>query len=37
MRRLLKELILTGNITGNVTTLEDSSVIEELKSAIANS
>jgi acetyl-CoA synthetase len=28
MRRLLKELVCTGTISGNVTTLEDFSVIE---------
>jgi acetyl-CoA synthetase len=30
MRRLLKELVITGKITGNVTTLEDSRVIDQL-------
>jgi acetyl-CoA synthetase len=31
MRRLLKELVATGDVTGNVTTLEDSSVIDALR------
>ncbi len=31
MRRLLKELVCTGTISGNVTTLEDFSVIEALQ------
>jgi acetyl-CoA synthetase len=35
MRRLLKELVTTGKISGNVTTLEDFSVIENLQSRIA--
>ncbi len=34
MRRLLKELVKTGNITGNVTTLEDSKVIDDLRKSI---
>ena len=34
MRRLLKELVCTGDISGNVTTLEDFSVIEALKRQI---
>lgn len=34
MRRLLKELVKTGKITGNVTTLEDSKVIDQLKESI---
>jgi len=34
MRRLLKELVSTGNITGNTTTLEDPKVIDELVSAV---
>ena len=37
MRRLLKELVCTGKITGNVTTLEDFSVIESLQRKIAES
>ena len=35
MRRLLKELVATGDVTGNVTTLEDSKVIDVLKASIA--
>ncbi|WP_026292705.1 acetate--CoA ligase [Rubritalea marina] len=35
MRRLLKELVATGDVTGNVTTLEDSNVIDALKASIA--
>lgn len=35
MRRLLKELVKTGKITGNVTTLEDSKVIDALKKSIS--
>jgi acetyl-CoA synthetase len=35
MRRLLKELVTTGTISGNVTTLEDFSVIENLQRKIA--
>ena len=31
IRRLLKELVTTGDITGSVTTLEDMSVIEHLR------
>jgi acetyl-CoA synthetase len=34
MRRLLKELVHTGKITGNVTTLEDSRVIDQLHISI---
>ena len=30
MRRLLKELVKTGAVTGNVTTLEDSSIIDSI-------
>ena len=37
MRRLLKELVTTGKVTGNITTLEDPSVIEALQSQIINS
>ena len=37
MRRLLKELVCTGKISGNITTLEDISVIEILQLKIANS
>ncbi|MES2995611.1 MAG: acetate--CoA ligase [Verrucomicrobiota bacterium] len=35
MRRLLKELVSTGKVTGNVTTLEDYSVIEVLQKKVA--
>ena len=35
MRRLLKELVATGDVTGNVTTLEDSKVIDVIKASIA--
>jgi acetyl-CoA synthetase len=35
MRRLLKELVCTGTISGNITTLEDISVIETLQKKIA--
>jgi acetyl-CoA synthetase len=35
MRRLLKELVCTGKISGNVTTLEDFTVIEALQLKIA--
>lgn len=35
MRRLLKELVCTGKISGNITTLEDFSVIENLQRKIA--
>ena len=31
IRRLLKELVITGTITGSVTTLEDMGVIEHLR------
>ncbi len=31
MRRLLKELVTTGKVSGNITTLEDTSVIELLQ------
>src|SRR5690606_34883933 len=31
MRRLLKELVATGNVTGNTTTLEDFAVIANLQ------
>ena len=34
MRRLLKELVATGEVSGNVTTLEDMSVIEHLQQAL---
>jgi len=35
MRRLLKELVTTGNVTGNTTTLEDFTVIANLQESIA--
>jgi len=34
IRRLLKELVTTGTVTGNITTLEDFSVIEQLQKSI---
>lgn len=34
MRRLLKELVATGKVSGNVTTLEDSSVIADLQAKL---
>ncbi len=34
MRRLLKELVSTGKVTGNTTTLEDPTVIDNLKEII---
>ncbi|WP_193211767.1 acetate--CoA ligase [Luteolibacter marinus] len=34
MRRLLKELVATGNVTGNTTTLEDFTVIDNLRKSI---
>jgi acetyl-CoA synthetase len=34
MRRLLKELVTTGNITGNTTTLEDFTVIANLQKSL---
>ncbi len=37
MRRLLKELVATGDVTGNTTTLEDFGVIDTLKKKIAAS
>ena len=37
IRRLLKELVTTGEVSGNTTTLEDHGVIDELKKTIANS
>lgn len=35
MRRLLKELVSTGKVSGNITTLEDVQVIEALQKSIA--
>ena len=34
IRRLLKELVTTGTISGSVTTLEDMSVIDHLTSLL---
>ena len=34
MRRLLKELVNTGKVTGNVTTLEDTKVIDALEKSL---
>ena len=34
MRRLLKELVNTGEVKGNTTTLEDARVIEDLRKSI---
>ncbi len=34
MRRLLKELVNTGEITGNLSTIEDPHVLEELKATV---
>jgi acetyl-CoA synthetase len=31
MRRILKELVATGDVTGNVTTLEDFTVVSNLQ------
>ncbi len=36
MRRLLKELVATGTVSGNVSTLEDSQVIEDLQKSLKN-
>jgi len=35
MRRLLKELVVTGDVSGNTTTLEDFNVIASLRATIA--
>ena len=35
MRRLLKELVATGNVTGNTTTLEDFTVIDHLRKSLS--
>ena len=35
MRRLLKELVSTGTVSGNITTLEDIHVIEALQKSIS--
>ncbi|MGB1129471.1 MAG: acetate--CoA ligase [Haloferula sp.] len=37
IRRLLKELVTTGEVSGNTTTLEDHGVIDQLKKTIASS
>ncbi|GAA5481058.1 acetate--CoA ligase [Haloferula sargassicola] len=37
IRRLLKELVTTGSVSGNLTTLEDFSVIENLQQRLAKS
>jgi len=37
IRRLLKELVTTGKVSGNTTTLEDHGVIEQLQKTIAGS
>jgi acetyl-CoA synthetase len=37
MRRLLKELLTTGTVAGNVTTLEDFSALENLQKQISAS
>jgi acetyl-CoA synthetase len=34
IRRLLKELVTTGTISGSVTTLEDMSVIDHLRTLV---
>ncbi|MFT6382203.1 MAG: acetyl-CoA synthetase, partial [Akkermansiaceae bacterium] len=34
MRRLLKELVATGEVSGNVSTLEDHQVIADLQSQL---
>jgi acetyl-CoA synthetase len=34
IRRLLKELVTTGTISGSVTTLDDMSVIDHLKTLL---
>eukprot|EP00095_Tigriopus_kingsejongensis_P007746 maker-scaffold5442_size4634-snap-gene-0.2 protein:Tk07746 transcript:maker-scaffold5442_size4634-snap-gene-0.2-mRNA-1 annotation:"hypothetical protein" len=34
MRRLLKELVATGEVSGNITTLEDSQVIADLQAQL---
>lgn len=34
MRRLLKELVMTGKVTGNITTLEDSKVVDYLRKSL---
>ncbi|MGC4015489.1 MAG: hypothetical protein QM755_13375 [Luteolibacter sp.] len=35
MRRLLKELVTTGDVSGNTTTLEDHNVIANLRASLA--
>ena len=34
MRRLLKELVATGKVTGNTTTLEDANVVKNLQKLV---
>ena len=34
MRRLLKELVTTGKVTGNTTTLEDANVVKNLQKLV---
>ena len=34
MRRLLKELVTTGKVTGNMTTLEDVNVVKNLQKLV---
>jgi hypothetical protein len=34
MRRLLKELVATGKVTGNMTTLEDVGVVKSLEKLV---
>jgi hypothetical protein len=34
MRRLLKELVATGKVSGNITTLEDHQVIADLQAQL---
>jgi acetyl-CoA synthetase len=35
MRRLLKELVTTGKVSGNITTLEDFTVIDAIQKKIS--
>jgi acetyl-CoA synthetase len=37
MRRLLKELVATGSVSGNTTTLEDFTVIANLQQSLIDS
>jgi hypothetical protein len=36
MRRLLKELVTTGKVSGNITTLEDFTVIDAIQKKMAS-